>query len=127
MDRKKAKRLPVVDDTGRLTGIVSRCDLLQPFLRGDASIREEIVHEILGHILGLPPGAVDVTVDDGVVTLTGTVERESLIPITERLCRSVDGVIAVHQALRHTLDDTPIDIGRPNVRAVLGSHSAPHH
>jgi CBS-domain-containing membrane protein len=106
MDRNKIKRLPVVDETGRLAGIVSRCDLLQPFLRHDTAIREEIAHDVLGQTVRLPADSVRVTVLDGVVTVTGTVEKRSLIPIIERLCRSVDGVVSVHQTLDYTSDDT---------------------
>lgn len=47
MDREGIKRLPVVDETGRLTGIVSRSDLLRLFLRHDTAIREEIARDIL--------------------------------------------------------------------------------
>ncbi|MCX4744773.1 CBS domain-containing protein [Kitasatospora sp. NBC_01287] len=117
MDREKVKRLPVVDEAGRLVGIVSRSDLLQIFLRHDAAIREEITHDVLGETLWLAPTAVEVTVHDGVVSLTGRVEQKSLIPIVERLCRSVDGVVAVHNALGHTVDDTGLDVGNPSSAA----------
>ncbi|WP_354637257.1 CBS domain-containing protein [Kitasatospora camelliae] len=99
MHRKKLKRLPVINEDGQLSGIVSRSDLLQPFLRDDASIREEITHDLLLDTLWLPADAVHVTVDDGIVALTGTVERKSLIPIIEGMCRSLDGVVAVRQTL----------------------------
>jgi hypothetical protein len=41
-----------------------------------------------------------------VVTLTGRLPRRSLLPVTEQLCRRVDGVVAVHQGLDWTEDDT---------------------
>ncbi len=123
MDRKKVKRLPVVDEAGRLRGIVSRSDLLQLFLRHDAAIREEISHDVLGQTLWLAPDAVRVAVQDGVVTLTGKVEQKSLIPIVERLCRSVDGVVSVHQTLTYTLDDTKLDVGQPRDHGILGSRT----
>ncbi|MQS17136.1 CBS domain-containing protein [Streptomyces kaniharaensis] len=104
MERRRLKRLPVVDDEGRLTGIVSRGDLLRPFLRDDAEIRTEITHDVLLGTLWLPAGDVDVTVEDGVVTLTGTVERRSLVPVVERMCRSLDGVVAVRQSLGYRND-----------------------
>ncbi|WP_035844211.1 CBS domain-containing protein [Kitasatospora azatica] len=114
MDKHKVKRLPVVDEVGRLVGIVSRRDLLQVFLRHDAAIREEINHDVLGQTLWLPPGDVEVAVQDGVVTLTGRVPRRSLIPITEQLCRAVDGVVAVHQTLTWTEDDTQLQVEHPH-------------
>ncbi|WP_329560512.1 CBS domain-containing protein [Kitasatospora sp. NBC_01266] len=95
MDKHKVKRLPVVDEVGRLVGIVSRSDLLQVFLRHDSAIREEINHDVLGQTLWLAPDEVRAAVHDGVVTLTGRVPRRSLVPITEQLCRAVDGVVAV--------------------------------
>ncbi|WP_354637170.1 CBS domain-containing protein [Kitasatospora camelliae] len=113
MDKHKVKRLPVVDEVGRLVGIVSRRDLLQIFLRHDAAIREEIVHDVLGQTLWLAPGDVQVVVHDGVVTLTGRLPRRSLVPIAEQLCRAVDGVVAVHQTLDWSEDDTDVDLEHP--------------
>ncbi|MEV0537967.1 CBS domain-containing protein [Kitasatospora sp. NPDC050463] len=107
MDRKHLKRLPVVDEAGRLVGIVSRSDLLRVFLRRDQAIREELCGEVLDRTLGIAPGAVFVKVTDGEVTLVGTVEHRSLLPVVERLCRSVDGVIAVTSTLDYRTDDTP--------------------
>jgi hypothetical protein len=43
---------------------------------------------------------------DGLVTLRGTVERRSTIPVVVRLCRSVDGVVEVSEHLDHRVDDT---------------------
>ncbi|MFD0274612.1 CBS domain-containing protein [Kitasatospora sp. NPDC127111] len=115
MDKHKVKRLPVVDEVGRLVGIVSRRDLLQVFLRHDAAIREEITHDVLGQTLWLAPGDVQVVVRDGVVTLTGRLPRRSMIPIAEQLCRAVDGVVAVHQTLDFTEDDTDVHLEQPHV------------
>ncbi|KOT37075.1 inosine-5'-monophosphate dehydrogenase [Streptomyces caelestis] len=110
MARHHVKRLPVVDDAGRLVGIVSRADLLRVFLRRDLTIGEEITTDILTRTLGLTPGTVVVQVTDGRVTLSGTVPQESLIPIAVRLSESVDGVVDVTNLLRPetgTAVDTP--------------------
>lgn len=117
MNHQKLKRFPVVDETGRLIGIVSRVDLLSPFLRKDDEIAAEIVGDVLGETLWLSPDLVRVAVDDGVVTLTGKVEQKSLIPIVERLCVSVDGVVAIHQNLDFTFDDTTSKQGRQAERS----------
>ncbi|GHG07060.1 CBS domain-containing protein [Streptomyces filamentosus] len=113
MDRKGVKRLPVIDETGRLVGIVSRTDLLRPFLRGDTAIREEIEHDVLGDTLRLAPDTLRVAVDDGVVTLTGRVEERADIPVIVRLCRSVDGVVALHQSIDYTYDNLALDVEPP--------------
>ncbi|MFF9262207.1 CBS domain-containing protein [Streptomyces longwoodensis] len=106
MERHHVKRLPVVDEAGRLVGVISRADLLRVFLRGDNAIREEISGEVLLRTLGIPPGAVTVRVVDGRVSLKGTVERRSLVPVVVRLCQGVDGVVDVSAELQHRMDDT---------------------
>jgi len=106
MENQKVKRLPVVNEVGRLVGIASRCDLLQIFLRNDTAIREEIQYEVLGRILSITSDTVQAAVRDGVVTLRGRIGRKSLIPIVVQLCRSVDGVVSVHNELEYSFDDT---------------------
>ena len=113
MHRKGVKRLPVTDETGRLVGIVSRSDLLRPFLRSDAAIREEIEHDVFGATLRLAPGMIDTTVRDGVVTLTGRVDERGSIPVIDRLCRSVDGVVALHQSIDYAYDNLALDVEPP--------------
>ncbi|MFE0579673.1 CBS domain-containing protein [Streptomyces sp. NPDC058874] len=105
LHERGVKRLPVVDETGTLVGIVSRTDLLRPMLRHDDAIRDEIVDDVLGRTLRMTPGGVAVTVSQGVVSLSGRVEERSAIPIVERLCQSVDGVVSVDQALGYAVDD----------------------
>jgi len=106
MERHRVKRLPVVDEADRLVGVISRADLLRVFLRGDRAIREEIGRDVLVRTLGIAPSAVTVRVVDGRVSLSGTVERKSLIPVTVRLCRGVDGVVDVSEQLDYRADDT---------------------
>ncbi|MFF8908308.1 CBS domain-containing protein [Streptomyces olivaceoviridis] len=106
METQNVKRLPVVDDADRLLGIVSRSDLLRVFLRRDEALREEITGELLRRTLGLDPRDVTAQVRDGRVTLTGTVEYRSLVPVVEQLCRGVDGVVAVSGNLSYRKDDS---------------------
>ncbi|WP_431676615.1 CBS domain-containing protein [Kitasatospora sp. KL5] len=108
MQGKRLKRLPVVDEAGRLVGIVSSSDLLRVFLRHDRAIREEIRRDVLRNTLDIDPDTLDVQVHDGLVTLVGTVEHRGQVPMVERLCRSVDGVIGVTSHLGHRTDDTVV-------------------
>lgn len=62
MDRESVKRLPVLDDLGRLVGIVTRGDLLRVHLRTDAEIREDVVQEVLRRVLAVRDGLVTVRV-----------------------------------------------------------------
>ncbi|MFI9152488.1 CBS domain-containing protein [Streptomyces sp. NPDC053367] len=95
MDAEGVKRLPVVDETETLVGIVSRSDLLRVFLRQDDALREEIAGDVLTGTLGLAPADVRVDVNEGRVALKGRVQAQELIPVIERLCLGVDGVVSV--------------------------------
>ncbi|MFI0828035.1 CBS domain-containing protein [Streptomyces roseolus] len=121
MHREGVKRLPVLDDTGRLAGIISRTDLLRPFLRGDAAIRDEIEHDVLAGTLRLAPGALRATVDDGIVTLTGHVDERADIPVIARLCRSVDGVVALHESIDYAYDNLAPEVEQPRRTPPAGS------
>lgn len=106
MEANQVKRLPVVDVEGRLVGIVSRRDLLKVFLQPDPAIRDEVVEQVLRKTFGVEPSAVDVKVSDGLVTVTGEVERKSSIPTAVQLIRGVDGVVDVIDRLTYRYDDT---------------------
>jgi CBS domain-containing protein len=105
MIRLGAKRLPVVDDQGRLAGIVTRGDLLKAFLRPDPAIAWEIRHQILRDRLGEPAAGVTVEVHDGTVTLTGRLERRNQVAALVRAVQAVAGVTAVNAKLSWEIDD----------------------
>lgn len=107
MEGAGVKRLVVVDEIGRLAGIVSRGDLLRVFLRTDRFIREEIVGDVLGRTLQIAEGAVQVQVLEGVVTLRGTLGLRSLGLLVVRLAQGVDGVVSVHDLMLFGVDDVP--------------------
>ncbi|HEU5023529.1 MAG TPA: CBS domain-containing protein [Spirillospora sp.] len=118
MGRHGFKRLPVVDSDGRPVGIVSRADLLSVFLKTDAQIHDEVIHEIVIQSLWLDPAEVEVDVRDGVVTLRGRVPLASLVSIAGRLTASVDGVIKVINRLDYDEDDS----ARPHRRRAGRRH-----
>ncbi|MGA5406488.1 CBS domain-containing protein [Streptomyces lavendulocolor] len=105
MEARHVKRLPVVDDADRLVGLVSRGDLLRVFLRRDDAIRDEITGDVLRRTLGIDSSEVTVEVHDGQVGLRGSVRNGRLVPVIDRLCRSVDGVVSLAMDLRAGTDD----------------------
>jgi CBS-domain-containing membrane protein len=95
MNDRHVRRLPVVDEDGRLLGIVSRRDLLSVFLRPDGDVAAE-VREVFREMLPADPGIVTVTVQDGVVVLTGPPGADrDLVAIAIRLAWGVDGVVDI--------------------------------
>lgn len=99
MSTHRVRRLPVVDDQGRIVGVVSRRDLLSVFLRQDEDIAADI-RQVLDEVLGAEPGEAEVAVRNGIVTLTGTLNPKTgphgdLIPVAIRLMWGVDGVVDV--------------------------------
>ncbi|MEU5321082.1 CBS domain-containing protein [Streptomyces sp. NPDC021056] len=95
MARARIKRLPVVDESGRLEGVVSRADLLKVFLRDDEDIAEEVRREVVAYLFPAPESAVRVEVREGVVKLGGRVRDTSLVPVAARLTRAVEGVVDI--------------------------------
>ncbi|KPC61815.1 CBS domain-containing protein [Streptomyces chattanoogensis] len=100
MEIQQVKRLPVVDETDMLLGIVSRSDLLRVFLRKDEAIREEISKEVIGRTARLGASGVTADVVQGQVALHGLVADPLLIPVLTRMCASVDGVVSVSEDLK---------------------------
>jgi CBS-domain-containing membrane protein len=105
MIEQNFKRLPVVDADGCLVGIVSGADLLWVFLRPDDEIAEETRHEVFARVLLQEP-TYTVAVTNGIVTLSGKLDRRSSVEIAERLVRAVDGVVDVVNGLTYRVDDS---------------------
>ncbi len=106
MDRHQVTCLPVVDDGGKLLGVVSPRDLLRVFLRPDEEIRAQVIREVLTGYLGTNPALVQVDVTDGVVKMTGELERKSMLSLVLPVTRAVDGVIDAEGEFSYAIDDT---------------------
>jgi CBS domain-containing protein len=99
------KRLPVTSH-GTLCGVISRHDVLKAFTRSDEEIKAEIEQELFAHKVIDAAHDVLVAVQDGVVTLRGTVLRRSTAKIIRFHVDRVDGVVKVVDGLLYASDDT---------------------
>lgn len=106
MQQRNIRRLVVVDERGRIAGVVSRSDLLQVFLRTDDELRDEIAGALIPTMLPSAYERIGVEVRSNVVTLSGELDRRSDAEILARLTREVDGVVGVVDYLRYRWDDT---------------------
>jgi CBS domain-containing protein len=106
MCRHKIGRLPVIDaPTGHLIGIVGRADVLAVYRRPDADIHQDVVDQVIKGDFALNPARFDVTVKDGRVTMKGTAEHRSQIPMLMHAIRHVEGVVSAQDHLGYDTDD----------------------
>jgi CBS domain-containing protein len=106
MQKKNIRRLVVVDQRGHITGIVSRSNLLQVFLRTDAELRDEIIGTLVPAVVLYSAERIRVDVRSNIVTLSGEVDRKSDVQILARLTSELDGVVDVVDHLTYCWDDT---------------------
>jgi len=109
MFTRKVKRLPVVTADGRLTGIISRTDVLAVFDRDDAEIRAEVMSQVIAG--RSEPSWYSVIVKDGVVTLEGTPETTAVGHDLIRRAGHVQGVVAVRDRLVYPVPPVPSNQG----------------
>ena len=107
MYTRKVKRLPVVDANGHLVGIVGRSDLLAVFDRSDKEILKEIADDIMLNQFLVAPQALHVTVENGIVTLSGVPETSSVGHEIVEQARHVQGVVAVRNRLSYPPPEPP--------------------
>ena len=105
MDTEQVKHLPVVDDLGRLIGIVSRGDLLKVHLRPDDEIEQDVTAGVRTPFMADAGKQIGVAVAGGVVTLSGRVDRWTTADLAVRLTRQVAGVVEVTDELGFDFDD----------------------
>jgi CBS-domain-containing membrane protein len=99
------KRLPVIDDDKKVVGIVSRQDLLRPYLLDDERIREEVIEDLVKRVLWMDPEEMKVIVNQGVVKLHGVVAKQSQREILVELTGRVDGVVQVEDHMTAAEND----------------------
>lgn len=113
MSHRKVKRLPVVDDEGNLIGVISRADVVNAFTKPDEVIEDEVREDIVRRLLFLEPDAVDVSVKEGVVTLSGELENRTEAHLLEEMARRIAGVVRVVSNLTYEIDDERIGKSYP--------------
>lgn len=91
----RVRRMPVVDEAGVLVGVLTRSDLLRVFLRGDAEIEDYIANTVVVEQFCLDPAGLQVSVRDGVVSLTGQVDRPAVIDSLVDTVLATVGVVGV--------------------------------
>lgn len=106
MQVRNVRRLIVVDERGRIVGVVSRSDLLQVFLRTDEELRDEIIDRLIPALMLSADQPIGVEVRYNVVTISGEVDRRSDAEILARTIRQMDGVVEVVSQLTYRWDDS---------------------
>jgi CBS domain-containing protein len=91
---RRVHRLPVLKK-GKLVGIVSRADLVGAFARSDEEIAVDIREDVLLHSFWIGPEDVQVSVRNGEVSLTGTVDSELFARLVPETVQLVPGVVRV--------------------------------
>jgi len=104
----KVKTLPVVDAGNHLAGIVSRADVLSVFSRTDEDIHQEVTADAA--LSTSAADSIDVSVKDGVVTLTGTTERSEIAHEIARRVRHIEGVVAVRDRMTYPAPRPGFDV-----------------
>jgi CBS domain-containing protein len=92
---RAVERLPVVDKAGQLIGILSQRDVLSTFSRPDEQIRREVTDRVIRPGLRMNPERLEVTVQDGIVTLTGQPENGRAGQDIVEAVGQIEGVVAV--------------------------------
>ena len=105
MQASHVKRLPVVDEDGRLAGIVSRADVLSVFERPDAELRDAVVKAATARESGPDREKLGVTVQSGIVTITGQFgDRAAALSLLAAV-RHLEGVVGVRDRLSYPRKD----------------------
>jgi CBS domain-containing protein len=104
MEKARVRRLLVVGPEFMIEGIISRRDVVAALARPDSDIEAEIRSCVMDEILGLDPRQIDVSVDQGVVTMSGVVGQRREAVRLERLAGQVLGVSRVESSVTWEAD-----------------------
>jgi CBS domain-containing protein len=115
MTDRGVKRLPVVLPDGTLIGIISRADVMGAFARSDETLQREVVEDIAIGVLQFADNDVTVSVEDGVVHLSGAVDTRSEARLFTELSSRVEGVVSVESNVTWRSDDTKPGIGTAGI------------
>ena len=113
MRKAGVKRIPIVDDSGRLAGILSRSDILRAFARPDRDIVSEIEDHVMRDVLWIDPRRVSIQCVEGNVVLNGRLETRSDATLLEALACRVDGVVSMASHLVWDIDNTKLEMVTP--------------
>src|SRR5690606_23773279 len=105
---RKINRLPVVAD-GNVIGIITRSDMVRAYLRLDEEILHLVRDDVIRRTLWLDPSSFEIGVSEGIVRISGTIDRRSTARILEKLIALVEGVVEVQSTLEWELDDTTLE------------------
>jgi CBS domain-containing protein len=111
---EKVRRVYVLDDDGRLSGVVARRDLLSVYLRSDDALRADIEAMLSSPAVGVPERTVGVTVHNGMTTVDGVLPTRRQADVVSRAVLAVPGVVGVRNNLRYVVDERSGD-GGPDV------------
>ena len=97
----------MVDQRGRLLGLLTRADLLSAFTRPDDEIRREITQDVIADGFFTDPARFTVTVRNGIVTLEGKPGSAVLgAGIADRV-EHLEGVVAVRNRFAYPVRSAP--------------------